>query len=118
MSIDFVCDPERVDELEAATLGVLEELRSAPIEARYLSDHVAKSRRSREEALRTNSFWLGLADGTASTLRLTGEPLDEVLDYDERLDALSPEALHEMAKSALNEDNRVVMIHLPEAEVE
>jgi zinc protease len=118
VSIDFVCDPERVDELEEATLGVLEELRSAPVDAQYLNDHIAKSRRSREEALRTNSFWLGLADSTASILRLTDEPLDAVLDYDERLASLSPEVLHEMAQMVLSEDNRVVMVHLPESEEE
>ncbi|TNE86017.1 MAG: insulinase family protein [Deltaproteobacteria bacterium] len=111
--IDFVCDPDRVPELEEATMGVLDELRAGPLDAHYVSDHVAKSKRGREEALRTNGFWLGLADATPSTLQFTGESLDEVLDYETRLDSLSPEVLHELAKTVLDDENMLHMVHLP-----
>ena len=114
VSVDFVCDPERVPELEQAVAHVFEEMKSAPMDAHYVNDHVAKSLRSREEAMRRNSWWLGLADGTQSQLELTNEPLSGMLGYEDRLSRLSPEVIHEVAKQVLVGDNLVHMRHLPE----
>lgn len=113
VTVDFVCDPERIPELEAATMKVLEELAEAPVDAHYIDDHVAKSRRSRELALKTNGFWLGIADGTVTTMKFTGEELDDVLDYDTRLDQLSPEVVHTMAAELLDFDRQITMRQLP-----
>ncbi|MCO4745559.1 MAG: insulinase family protein [Proteobacteria bacterium] len=113
VTIDFVCDPERVPELEEATTTVLKALAEETVEAHYVEDHVAKSRRSREEAEKTNGFWLGIADGTAATTALTGEELVVVLDYDDRLSQLTPEIVQQTAAEVLNFEQRIIMRHLP-----
>lgn len=113
VEISFVCDPDRVSELEAAALGVLEEVRSAPVDDRLIEAWRQKSLRSRQEALRTNGFWASMADETADVLALTGESLTEVLTYDARVNALTAEALHEMATALLATPDQAVVRRIP-----
>lgn len=113
VEISFVCDPERVPELEQATFEVIEELKKAPVDPRYVVSYQQKSLRSRQESLRSNTFWAGIADATVDELALTGESLADLMNYDERVMSLTPEVLHAFAKDVLGTKNVVVTRRLP-----
>ena len=56
--IGFGADPNRVDELTGASYAIVDDLQSnGPTEEDMVKAH-EKERRGREEALRTNEFWL------------------------------------------------------------
>ena len=113
VDISFTCDPERVPELEQATFEVLEELRKAPVEAHYVTAYQNKSLRTREEQLRDNGFWAGIADGLLDDLALTGESLDEVMRFEERVKSLTPQDLHPFASRVLSTKNVIIVRRLP-----
>ncbi len=56
-TVEFGCDPTRVDELVAAAEKVVAEVSKAPLGADYLEKVKAQFVRERERQLRTNSFW-------------------------------------------------------------
>lgn len=116
VTLRWTCDPERVAELEAAAFAVIDELVAAPVDASYVEAHRAKSTRSRADALRTNSFWAATADTSLDLVLRTGEPLDEVLNHQARLDALTPEVVHAAAKRYLTTDNVLIVRRLPAGE--
>jgi len=111
VTVDFQCDPERVDELMEAMYEVIEELRAGPIDASYVDAEKEKNRRGREESLRTNSFWRSAIVGAWKN----GEDPLEILTWDARNDALTPEVVHAEAVKYLVLENVVEVRLLPEA---
>ncbi len=110
-TVSFTCDPERVDELVEAVHTTVDAMIEAPVEARYVEQLQEQNRRSREESLRDNGFWLG---GLAGALE-RGEDPHELLTWDARNDSLSPEAVHEAAQRWLAVPNTVEAVLLPAA---
>lgn len=98
LTVDFACDPARVAELETATREVLDELRGAPVDARYVEAHQVAGRRGREESARTNAFWLS---GILAAQE-RGEDPRGLLDWDARNDSLTPQEVHAAAKKYLD----------------
>ncbi|HHO50862.1 MAG TPA: insulinase family protein [Deltaproteobacteria bacterium] len=109
VSIQFMCDPERVDELVGATEQIVATLRTDGPEASYVSQEQEKNRREREENLRKNGFWLSAFSGA---LRRGADPA-ELLTWDDRNDSLSVEVIAETAASLLDEEQRVKVVLLP-----
>lgn len=58
VDIGFECDPDRADELQAATWAVLNHVKETPFSAERLASVAEQQRRERETAMRTNGFWL------------------------------------------------------------
>ncbi len=56
LSISFLCDPERVDELIEATWAVIDEIRSGSEPDSYVDNVQEQFRRSREPSLKDNGF--------------------------------------------------------------
>ena len=109
--VDFVCDPARVPELQAAALAVVEGLRATPVDPQRVADEQAKNRREREEQRQTDGFWLG---GLVTALR-GGEDPREILTWDARNDSLTPAVIQETAAALLGPDNRKEVVRLPAA---
>ena len=109
LSIQFGCDPDRVDELVAAVGEEIERIRGG----RVPSGVAAKVRRiltrQRELSLRENGFWL---DALGAAYR-RGEDPEAILEFDERTAAISAESLAETARRFLDWEQRIVGLLLP-----
>lgn len=111
ISIDFQCDPERVEELTAAAFGVVDEVLAAPPTQEYATRIVEQERRSLEEDLRKNSFWMGALLGN----RKRGEPVEALGTYWGLHDAITPATLHAAATTYIDRGRVVTVTLLPEA---
>lgn len=109
VSIQFMCDPERVDELVGATEQIVDTLRTDGPQPGYVEQEQEKNRREREVSLRENSFWLSAFTGA---LRRGADPR-ELLTWDARNDSLSAETIRESAAALLDDANRVKVVLLP-----
>lgn len=109
-SVSFTCDPERVDELIDEVLRVVEELQSAPVDARYIDQVTAQRHRSHEESLETNSYWRGALLGA---LQRDEDPVDAVNGYLGRVDSLTAEDIQAAAKKYLSTQNFAKGVRLP-----
>lgn len=109
LQVGFECDPERVDELVQAAWTIIDEVRATVYSEAGIATMREKNRRSRETALNTNGFWVG---GIAGALARGEDPRD-LLGFDARNDALSAEAVQEMAAQVLNREQYIQVIQRP-----
>jgi zinc protease len=111
VTVDFSCDPTRVDELVTATYAVVDKLRKDGPEQRIVDQEKEKRARKREEDLRTNNFWLQVFS-TASERGL--DPL-EILKWSERNAAVTTTSTRDDARKWLVDKNRTKVVLLPAA---
>ncbi len=109
-SIDFTCDPGRVDELIAAAKAQIEGLRTNPPTEQEVADAAAKSRRDREIQVQQNGFW----QGALSRALQDGEDPADILNFDERNRTLSPAEVHRFAQQTLTMSPLLQAVRLPE----
>jgi zinc protease len=109
VTVDFSCDPARVEELVTATYAVVDELRKNGPEARIVDQEKEKRARKREEDLKTNGFWLNVFS-MASERGL--DPLG-MLQWDARNTAVTPLATRDAARRWLVDANRTKVVLLP-----
>jgi len=112
VTLSWSCDPDRVEELKTAALEVVDRLRNDGVDAHYVKDEKAKNRRERETKIESNAFWIS---GISAAMRNGWEPL-ELLSYDERNEALTPESVQEAARQYLNPDQYIEVVLLPEGQ--
>ena len=110
MIVDFQCDPTRAEELAAAVLAIAETLERAGPGQRYVDEEKEKNRREREDALRTNGFWLG---AFAGTLQRGADP-KEILTWDQRNESISVTTIRDAARKWLDDENRVKVVLMPQ----
>ena len=107
----FGSDPERVEELFAEVLDQVDWLSSGG-EQKYLDTAKELLRTSREERLRENGFWLN----QIRTAARRGESFDEIVGFDDWLEALTLEQVAAAAERYLTDDRYVRVVLLPEEE--
>ena len=110
--ISYGVEPERLDELTAATFTVIDSLSTHGASADNLAKVQETRRRSRETDLEENGFWLAAISGYDRD----GQPLDDILELDPLLDGLTTEGIGEAARRWLDPDRYVQVSLLPEAE--
>ena len=99
-SISFPCGPENVDKLTDAALAEVQKIRingpsekdMAKIKETYLVKH--------KEDVKENRFWLQQLESAQREDR----DVNEILEYEEKVAALSAEEIQEVAKEYLNDD--------------
>jgi zinc protease len=109
-TVRFGCDPDRVEELIAAVYDTIRELQENGPELSYVEKIQEQHRRQRELQLRENGFWL-------AALELAfwhGEDPRLILDYDELVASLTPEAVQAAARRYFDFDRRVEVVLKPE----
>ena len=109
-SIGFSCDPERVDELLAATFAEVERFQDDGSTEAVLQKVRESDRRAQQLALRENEAWLH----ALTTAYRYGEAPMDVLDHSDLIDALSYGALRGAAQRYLDLDRYVQVVLLPE----
>ena len=105
----FGSDPARADELFEAVGEEIDWLRDGG-EQDYLDTVKELLRTPREEQLRENGFWLGQIEAVVQR----GGPFSAIVDFDERLDALTLEQVAAAARLYLTQDSYVRVVLLPE----
>jgi zinc protease len=110
--IDFQCDPSRAQELTDAVFAELDRFQADGIEASELENTKKQMHRGHEVRLEDNSAWLA----KLSTAALYDEPREESFGkVPERIDAITAEAVLALAETALDRNNYVKVVLLPES---
>lgn len=114
ITVDFQCDPDRLDELRKAAWQILEQVKQGPV-AEDVTQRVAEQeRRGWETSLRSNRYWLS---GIAGLLR-RGEELSELARYRTLHERITPEYVHAAAQEFLDLDHYLLVTMLPDEGVE
>jgi zinc protease len=110
VSIDFGCDPGRVDELVGVVFAQIDSVRTIPLDETYIEKVREAERREWEVNLKQNAFWL-------RSLRyyyFQDLPREEILRYPERVEAITAETIRKMAERYLGRDAFVEVVLYPE----
>jgi len=103
LSISFGCAPGRENELSDAVISTIKELQNAPVAETYVTKLKENFRRSREDALRTNQFWLNkIIEADERHLPLSG-----ISDTETVASMITGEKLQALAKKYLDTTNYV-----------
>lgn len=108
--ISFGCDPERADELKQIVYQEVEALRNLPPEELYITKVREGLKKSYQEALERNGFWL---DELESAYFHNLDP-ETILLKNEQYDSLDGAVIHETALLYLNPENFVELVLYPE----
>jgi len=108
-SINFGCDPARVDELVAAVFKEIEKLKESPS-----ADHVQRVRegqtRRRQTDLKENGYWLGVLENYETN----GLDLRKISRREELIASVTEEAMKNTARKYLNQERYVMGVLYPE----
>ena len=104
LSVSFVSDPSRADELTDAARAVIDSVRSGHVSSETAAKVKEQQRRSRETSLEENSFWVSALDFTLTT---PGEDPMDIFRYGELIDGVTPESVSETAREYLLDDRMV-----------
>ena len=110
ITVDFTCDPARVEELRGEVFKVLAEFRDQPLPEAYTRNEQEINRRERELAVQTNGFWMGAIRGALSR----GEDPSEILTWGDRNAAITPANIQRAAQDWIHLDQYTELILLPE----
>jgi len=109
LTINFSCDPARVDELTGIVENELRNLQENPMPEEYIEKIRNILIKSLEDAGQTNEYWLR----TISMIeRYSLDPVD-VLAEEERIRSLNPEALRAAAEKYIGGANTVEAVLYP-----
>ena len=108
-SISFPCGPENVDKLVAAALEEVNKIKENGVSAEDMAKVKETYLVKRKEDLKTNNFWI------RNLLKADQEDEnpEEILSYEQKVNALTAKELQEVAKKYLD-DNYFLGILMPE----
>jgi zinc protease len=109
-TIGFGSAPERLEDLTAAALAQIDSVKRFGITTEYLNKVKEAAFRSRETALKQNSYWLS----QISTFDQNGWALDEIPNGEKLISALTAEDIQRAAQKYLRTDNYVRVSLYPE----
>ncbi len=110
MRISFPCAPENVDDLIAATMAEIEDIKTNGVSEEDLHKIKETQRRDREENLKKNRYWLGQISGYYRN----HSDLDSFYEYDKLVEALTADDLKAAANQYLDMNNYVQVVLMPE----
>jgi zinc protease len=110
VTIQFGCDPGRVQELLAGVEAEIEKLRRKPVTGEELAKVQEMQRRKREVDLKTNTFWFSVLQ----FYLWGGEDPLQVLEFDRMVDSLTAKELQAAARRYFGPD-RAVFVLRPQA---
>lgn len=104
------CGPENVDKLKAATIILIDSLKTNGPGEIDLNKVKETWKKKYEEDIKTNGFWLN----NLSSAETNGLDPKRILTYKERVDAITIEAVKNVAKKYFNLNDYVTGILMPE----
>jgi len=108
-SVEFGCDPARVDELTGRIYGEIDKLRNGEIAQSHLDREIEQYRRTYQVNLRENSFWL---DTMARAVREGADP-EPPLSPEEFAALLTRERLVELAGRVFANPEQIRVVLVP-----
>lgn len=109
-SINFPCDPKRVDELTKQALEEVEKIQKGNIDVKDLDKVKEQRKRKMEVDIKTNRYWLY----TLANLYFNGENPEMIADWESRLAWITKENLQAVAKKYLNTKEYIRVTLKPE----
>lgn len=103
------CGPENVDKVIAAAFSEIQKIQETGPDAVDLAKVKANLLLGHRQALRQNSYWLGVLQSAVSQ----GTDPAKVLQYERDVEAISPAQVQAAAKRYLRQDNYVQVVLLP-----
>ena len=110
LSLNLPCGPENVEKLIAATLTETDNLMRQGPTSEELEKVKQQWRETHRQNLKENSFWLG----NLEEIFFFGDDPRFLLQYNERIDALSAEQVREAARLVFATPNRIKAVLNPE----
>lgn len=110
-AVQFTCDPKKVDELIKASLAILEEVKTTGITDENMAKVREQMRRGREDALRTNNFWMGRLNSLA---QFSDFDVNDTTSYFTIANDLKSADLQQMARQVFTA-NYLQAVLLPES---
>ncbi|MCO4774248.1 MAG: insulinase family protein, partial [Deltaproteobacteria bacterium] len=110
ITVDFQCDPDRLQELRKAAWQILEQVKAAPVDASVTQRIAEQERRGWETELNSNRYWMGAISGSERR----GEERSELARYRTLWEKITPEYVHEAAQTFLDLDRYVLVTLTPE----
>lgn len=110
INIEFGCEPGREESLAKAVIDQLLLLQSTEVPETYITKLRENVKRSHEEGLRNNQFWMG----RIMTLSMQGRKLDEITATAEVMSSITAASLKAAANKYLNTTNYVKAILMPQ----
>lgn len=111
VEILFGCQPGREQELTDAIIDEVENLRKNLVDQSYITKLQEAYRRSKETALKTNSYWATMAGSAA----LRGFSTTAIADAATIPSMVTPQAMRQLAQRYLDPNNYVVVFLEPES---
>ncbi len=112
ISVNFTCDPGRVDELVSAVFEQIEVLKNEGATDDEMGKIKEQQRRTRETQKETNGFWVSVIDYHYSH---KDEPISDILSYEELIEAVGAEDIQAAAKEYFQEDRFIRAVLNPES---
>ena len=114
-AIDFKSSPQQADTLWQAAQVIIAAFRNDGPTKDELQKFVEQTRRETEIAVKTNGWWLGqLSNYTMADGPRFGRSMSELLEWNKRLDALTPAMVQDAARRYLDPANVARFVLLPE----
>ncbi|RVU02084.1 insulinase family protein [Mucilaginibacter limnophilus] len=108
--ITFGCAPQNIDKLIASTLDEINKIKTNGPSQINVDKFRAETQRGMETAIKTNGFWLGYLN----TQLQNEEKLDQINDYTNQLNVITPDDVKIMANTYLTGKNYIKLVLLPE----
>jgi zinc protease len=110
LGMSLPCAPENVDKVVAAAFGEIQKIQDAGPQALDLAKVKQNWLTKHRQDLRENAYWLG----TLQTAELYQTDPAVILDFENRVAAITVDDLKAAAKRYLSRDNYVQVVLLPE----
>ncbi len=110
INVRFPCGPENVDKLTKAALDLIKSAQDNGIEQSYLDKVKEALRKQNQEEVTQNEFWLS----TLTRAWIEHDDPDWILDFNNKVDALTVQDLQQAAKKYFNMQNYIKAVLVPE----
>ena len=111
VEIEFGAAPQRLNELTSTVFAEIERIKTSGPDAAALAKVKEQLRRDYETNIKQNEYWLSVLLREAEA----GEPAKGVLDFPQRVDAVTAEQIRAAARTYLDTRNYIRVSLLPEA---
>ncbi len=111
ITITFGCDPDRAEELATLVFDEIGSLKDSPPEERYITKTKEIQKRSHENGLEENRFWLS----SLESYHRYGLAFEKITQYKQLVERLTGEKILEMAREVFPEDRHVEVILYPKS---
>jgi zinc protease len=110
ISIGFPCGPENVDKLTNALFGLLKDAIEKGIEQKDLDKVKETLKKQNQDRIKQNDYWL---DAMSRAFIEKDDPM-WILEYPQKVDALTTVELQDLAKKYFNMQNYIKAVLNPE----